>query len=97
MLAWDVPAAPKKIETERNHNDEEHWHDERLDADTEPLSGWGGTSAEPIDTAEASGLKRFGASAMCTGSARTQVMKAVQRHVLLVRQVHGTSVAGFGI
>ena len=54
-----VRAGPKKIEKQRGHSDEEHCHDERLDADAEPPSG-SSSGAEPIDTAEASGLKRFG-------------------------------------
>ena len=68
LCAWDVQSGPKKIEKQRDHSDEEHFHDERRDADAEPPSGSSGSGAEPIDTAEASGLKRFGGKPMRTGT-----------------------------
>ena len=89
-----VRAGPKKIEKQRGHSDEEHCHDERRDADAEPPSG-SSSGAEPIDTAEASGLKRFGGRPMRTGGARSQVAKVVQRHVLLVGQVQRCTAPGF--
>ena len=76
------------------HSDEQHCHNERRDADAEPPSG-SSSGAEPIDTAEARGLKRFGARPMRTGGARAQVAKVAQRHVLLVGQVQRCTVAGF--
>ena len=94
LHAWDVRAGPKKIEKQRGHSDEEHCHDERRDADAEPPSG-SSSGAEPIDTAEASGLKRFGGRPMRTGGARSQVAKVVQRHVLLVGQVQRCTVSRF--
>ena len=51
--------------------------------------------AEAVDTNEGSGSKRFGARAMSTGCARTQVTKEVQVHALLVGQVQRCTVAGF--